>query len=100
MATSRSFLKTIFLLFYSVVDQLLDDTNVRFGEHLSSEDVMRIKQLMVDFVLKALIPYVESQIHNLTEIHLNGKYCVSSRPSDERHITGWACYDTGHKRLM
>jgi hypothetical protein len=29
---------------------------------------MRIKQLMVDFVLKALIPYVESQIHNLTEI--------------------------------
>jgi hypothetical protein len=20
--------------------------------------------------------------------------CVSSRPSDERHATGWACYDT------
>ncbi|KAI5717270.1 hypothetical protein M8J77_003059 [Diaphorina citri] len=32
--------------------------------------------------------------------HLNGKYCVSSRPSDERQTTGWACYDTGHKRLM
>ncbi|KAI5742192.1 hypothetical protein M8J77_004250 [Diaphorina citri] len=32
--------------------------------------------------------------------HLNGKYCVSSRPSDERHTTGWACYDTGHMRLM
>jgi hypothetical protein len=25
---------------------------------------------------------------------------VSSRPSDERHTTGWAYYDTDHKRPM
>jgi hypothetical protein len=28
--------------------------------------------------------------------HLNRKY----RISNERHITGWACYDTDHKSLM
>jgi hypothetical protein len=32
--------------------------------------------------------------------HLNGKYCVSSRLSDERHTTGWACYNIDHKCLM
>ncbi|KAI5707907.1 hypothetical protein M8J77_012291 [Diaphorina citri] len=32
--------------------------------------------------------------------HLNGKQCVSSRPSDEGHTTGWACYDTDHTSRM
>uniref|UniRef100_A0A8D8PUA0 Trafficking protein particle complex subunit 8 n=3 Tax=Cacopsylla melanoneura TaxID=428564 RepID=A0A8D8PUA0_9HEMI len=54
-------------------DQHLDQNNVRFGELLSSDDVIRIKQLMKDFVNKALIPYVESEIHNLTEIIANKK---------------------------
>ncbi|KAI5708355.1 hypothetical protein M8J77_021090 [Diaphorina citri] len=32
--------------------------------------------------------------------HLNEKYCVSSRPSDERHTTGWVCYGIDHMSLM
>jgi hypothetical protein len=34
--------------------------------------------------------------------HLNGKYCVcvSYLPPDERHTTGWTCYDTDHLSLM
>jgi hypothetical protein len=31
---------------------------------------------------------------------MGSTYCISFRPSDERHITGWTCYDTGHMRLM
>jgi hypothetical protein len=29
--------------------------------------------------------------------NLNGKYCVSSRSSDERHNTGFVCYDTDNE---
>ncbi|KAI5743348.1 hypothetical protein M8J77_017155 [Diaphorina citri] len=44
--------------------------------------------------------FTSSSQHNSPHSHLNEKYCVSSRSSDERHTTGWACYDTGHMRLM
>jgi hypothetical protein len=49
---------------------------------------------------KNLFSFFNGLLSGVLVWDLNGKYFASSRPSGERHTTGWACYDTDYTSLM